>query len=125
MADLRLRADTLAGVFQRDITNWNDPAIAADNPAMALPDQAITVVHRADGSGTTDNFTRYLLAAARSWRLGSGETIDWPGFAPAGGGAPAGAGTAGQDPGLNSGSSDPTCVASLLRSVSDHVADPW
>ncbi|MBV1851257.1 phosphate ABC transporter substrate-binding protein PstS [Catellatospora tritici] len=76
--DLRLRPGTLAAIFQRDITNWNDPAIAADNPAAALPGQAITVVHRADGSGTTDDVTRYLVAAAPSWRLGSGQTIDWP-----------------------------------------------
>ncbi|MEU8006211.1 phosphate ABC transporter substrate-binding protein PstS [Catellatospora sp. NPDC049111] len=75
---LRLRPDTVAKIFQRDVRRWNDPAIAADNPGASLPDLAITVVRRADGSGTTDTFTRYLDAAAPSWRLRSGENVDWP-----------------------------------------------
>lgn len=76
--DLRLRPDTIAKIFQRDIRHWNDPSIAADNPGVPLPELAITVVRRADGSGTTDNFSRYLVAAAPSWRLRSGDSIDWP-----------------------------------------------
>ncbi|GAA1369244.1 phosphate ABC transporter substrate-binding protein PstS [Catellatospora chokoriensis] len=75
---LRLRPDTIARIFQRDIRHWRDPRIVADNPGVPLPDLEITVVRRADGSGTTDNFTRYLVAAAPSWRLGSGDSIDWP-----------------------------------------------
>ena len=59
------RADTLAKIFSRTITTWNDPAIAADNPGVTLPSTPIVVVHRSDGSGTTSNFTKYLKAARR------------------------------------------------------------
>ncbi|MGY1590433.1 phosphate ABC transporter substrate-binding protein PstS [Geodermatophilus sp. SYSU D00708] len=62
--ELNLSPATLAGIFTGAITNWNDPAIAADNPDATLPDQAITPVHRADDSGTTDNFTDYLFQTA-------------------------------------------------------------
>ncbi|GAA2046046.1 phosphate ABC transporter substrate-binding protein PstS [Agromyces tropicus] len=61
---LNLDPATLAGIFAGDITNWNDPAIAATNEGVELPDQAITPVHRSDDSGTTENFTDYLGAAA-------------------------------------------------------------
>ncbi|MDL5351041.1 phosphate ABC transporter substrate-binding protein PstS [Microbacterium sp. zg-YB36] len=61
---LDLDAATLAGLFSGKITNWNDPAVAALNPDATLPDQAVTVVHRADDSGTTENFTDYLFQAA-------------------------------------------------------------
>ena len=62
--ELNLSPEVIAGVFDRQITNWNDPAIAADNPGVTLPDQAITPVNRSDESGTTENFTEYLAAAA-------------------------------------------------------------
>jgi phosphate transport system substrate-binding protein len=76
---LQLSAETLAKIFQRDIKTWNDPAIATDNPGTKLPDSAIVVAHRADGSGTTQNFTEYLNLAARSvWKLKSGSTVEWP-----------------------------------------------
>src|SRR5262249_54830656 len=53
--------------------------IAADNPGVKLPDRDIVVVHRADGSGTTQNFTEYLAAASGgAWRLKSGATVEWP-----------------------------------------------
>ena len=55
---------TIAGIFAGTITKWNDPAIAASNPDVDLPDLAITPVHRSDDSGTTENFTDYLGAAA-------------------------------------------------------------
>ena len=55
---LQLSADTLAKIFQRDIKKWNDPAIAADNPGVKLPDTDIVVAHRADGSGTTEQLHR-------------------------------------------------------------------
>ena len=61
---LDLDAATIAGIFAGTITNWNDPAIAASNPDATLPDLAITPVHRSDDSGTTENFTEYLGAAA-------------------------------------------------------------
>lgn len=76
---LRLSADTIAKIFQRDIATWNDPAIAADNPGVSLPATPITVAHRSDGSGTTNNFTKYLTAAVKdTWKLGSGDTVSWP-----------------------------------------------
>jgi len=75
---LQLSPDTLAKIFQTDVKKWNDPAIAADNPGVNLPDKAITVAHRSDGSGTTNNFTKYLKAASPAWKLGSGDTVAWP-----------------------------------------------
>src|SRR6266545_4438927 len=76
---LRLSADTIAKIFQGDVKTWNDAAIKADNPGVKLPSTAITVVHRADSSGTTENFTKFLAAAAPStWTLGSGSTVSWP-----------------------------------------------
>jgi phosphate transport system substrate-binding protein len=76
---LQLSPDTLAKIFSTSVKKWNDPAIAADNPGVSLPDKAITVAHRSDGSGTTSNFTKYLAAAAPStWKLGSGDTVAWP-----------------------------------------------
>jgi phosphate transport system substrate-binding protein len=62
--DLKLSAETVAGIFDQKITTWNDPAIAADNPDASLPDLAITPVNRSDESGTTENFVEYLAAAA-------------------------------------------------------------
>ena len=76
---LQLSPETLAKIFQRDIKMWNDPAIAADNSGVTLPNKPITVAHRSDGSGTTSNFTKYLNAAAKDvWKLGSGDTVKWP-----------------------------------------------
>ena len=62
--DLNLSPATLAGVFDRQITSWKDPAVVADNPGVTLPDLPITPVNRSDESGTTENFTEYLAAAA-------------------------------------------------------------
>jgi phosphate transport system substrate-binding protein len=62
--ELNLQPATIAGIFTGDITTWNDPAIAEDNPDAELPSTPITAVHRADDSGTTDNFTDYLYQAA-------------------------------------------------------------
>ena len=76
---LQLSAPTIARIFQREITKWSDKAIAADNPGAKLPDAAIVVAHRADGSGTTQNFTEYLNGAAKGvWKLKSGSTVEWP-----------------------------------------------
>lgn len=72
---LQLAPATIAKIFDDKITNWNDPAIAADNPGVALPNLAITTVHRSDDSGTTKNFTDYLSkAAADSWSYGAVST---------------------------------------------------
>jgi phosphate transport system substrate-binding protein len=84
---LQLTADTIAKIFSRQVKTWNDPAIAADNPGVSLPSTAITVVHRSDGSGTTQNFTEYLVQASPSnWTLKSGSTIQWPSDTQAGNG---------------------------------------
>ena len=82
---LNLKPATIAGIFTGAITTWNDPAIAADNPDATLPATAITPVHRADDSGTTDNFTDYLFQAAPDvwteepdgvWPLQGGESAN-------------------------------------------------
>lgn len=75
---LNMSPATLAGIFAETITNWNDDAIAADNPDVELPDMAITPVHRSDESGTTENFTDYLATVAPDvWTFG--EVESWPG----------------------------------------------
>ena len=67
-----------AQIFDQKITNWNDPAIAADNPDAQLPDQRITVVNRSDESGTTENFTEYLEPARRESDWPHEVSGDWP-----------------------------------------------
>ncbi|PSK97565.1 phosphate ABC transporter substrate-binding protein (PhoT family) [Haloactinopolyspora alba] len=62
--NLNLSPEVIAGIFNEQITNWNDPAIAQDNPDATLPDMPITPVHRSDESGTTENFVDYLSQAA-------------------------------------------------------------
>ena len=84
--DLVLDAETTARIFQRDVTSWDDPAIRALNPGVALPSSAIVVAHRSDGSGSTENFTKYLAKAAPSWKLKSGSTVEWPAETQAGNG---------------------------------------
>ena len=66
VTSMKLDADTLAGIFAGSIKKWNDPKIAALNAGAKLPDLGITAVHRADDSGTTENFTEYLHEAAPS-----------------------------------------------------------
>jgi phosphate transport system substrate-binding protein len=71
--DLRLRPTTIAKIFAGSVTTWNAPAIAADNPGAVLPATPIRTVHRQDGSGTTDNFTRFLAATdPADWTAGGG-----------------------------------------------------
>jgi phosphate transport system substrate-binding protein len=79
VTSLKLDATVLAGIFQGTIKTWNDPAITALNSGVTLPSSPITIVVRSDGSGTTANFSKYLVAAAGSaWKLGTGSTITWP-----------------------------------------------
>jgi phosphate transport system substrate-binding protein len=86
---LQLSAETLAKIFQGTIKTWDDAAIKADNPGVKLPSTAITVAHRSDSSGTTQNFTGFLQAAAPgSWTLGTGSTVSWPADQQAGQGNP-------------------------------------
>lgn len=77
--ELTLDGATIAGIFSGEITNANDPAIAALNDGVDLPDQDLTVAVRADGSGTTDAFSTYLEDESQDWadQYGSGSEIDW------------------------------------------------
>ncbi len=78
VSDLKLDASTIAGIFSGKITTWNDPKIVALNKGAALPSAAITVVHRSDDSGTTQNFTEYLAANAKDvWTAPSGQTFPY------------------------------------------------
>ena len=85
--ELRITGPVLAEMFMGKISNFNDPKIAALNPGKKLPDQAITVVHRADGSGTTFNFTDYLTAVSKDWAdsVGKGAAVKWPAASSVGG----------------------------------------
>ncbi len=78
VSSLKLDAPTIAKIFQGQIKKWNDPAIAALNPGAKLPSTAITIAHRSDSSGTTANFSAFLVAAAPGWKLGTSSTINWP-----------------------------------------------
>jgi phosphate transport system substrate-binding protein len=77
---LRLDARTVSDIFLGTITRWNDSRIRALNPGISLPDQAITTVHRSDGSGTTSIFTSYLSVAVTEWKtkVGAGKSVSWP-----------------------------------------------
>src|SRR5262249_21965046 len=77
---LKLSGDVLARIYLGTIKSWNDPAIAALNPDIQLTDQPITVVNRADGSGSTLTWTQYLSASNQEWRdrFGSDTLIAWP-----------------------------------------------
>ena len=77
---VKLTGDVLADIFLGSITKWNDPAIAAANPGVKLPDTSIIVVHRSDGSGTTFVWTDYLSKVSPEWRekVGSNTSVNWP-----------------------------------------------
>ncbi|WP_423227907.1 phosphate ABC transporter substrate-binding protein PstS [Psychrobacter pygoscelis] len=85
---LKLDGETLANIYLGNISNWNDPAIAALNPDLTLPDAPITTVFRSDGSGTTFNFTDYLAKVSSDWKdnVGVDKTIKWPTTATGAGG---------------------------------------
>jgi phosphate transport system substrate-binding protein len=77
---LTLTSDTIAGIFNNTITTWNDPKIAASNSGVTLPSATIAAFHRSDASGTTDNFTKFLAAAAPMvWTSGTGKEWKAPG----------------------------------------------
>jgi len=78
--DMVLDGDTLAKIYLGTITKWDDAAIKKLNPKLNLPSTAISVVHRADGSGTTFNFTDYLSKVSADWKskVGSGTAVEWP-----------------------------------------------
>jgi phosphate transport system substrate-binding protein len=77
---LQLDGSTIAGIYLGKIAKWNDPAIATINPGVTLPDLAILVVHRSDGSGTTNTFTTYLDTVDPTWHssVGAGKEVKWP-----------------------------------------------
>jgi phosphate transport system substrate-binding protein len=77
--ELRITGPVLAEVFMGTIAKWNDPKLQALNPGKKLPDQPITVVHRADGSGTTYNWTDYLSTVSKEWadKVGRGAAVKW------------------------------------------------
>jgi phosphate transport system substrate-binding protein len=79
--DLVLDGPTLAKIYLGDIKKWDDPAIAKLNPGAKLPSQAIALVHRSDGSGTTFNFTYYLADVSPEWKskVGTNTAVQWPG----------------------------------------------
>jgi phosphate transport system substrate-binding protein len=78
--ELKLDGDTLAKIFLGEISKWNDPAIKKLNPDAKLPDQAIVVVHRSDGSGTTFIWTDYLSKVNAKWKsdVGANTSVEWP-----------------------------------------------
>ncbi len=79
-APITLSADVVSGIYLGKIQKWSDPAIVALNPGVKFPDTPINVVHRSDGSGTTNIFTLYLSAVSPDWKSGpgAGTTVDWP-----------------------------------------------
>jgi len=85
--ELRITGPVLAEVFMGTITKWNDDKLLKLNPGKNLPNQNITVVHRADGSGTTFNFTDYLSSISPEWlkTVGRGAAVKWPASSSVGG----------------------------------------
>ncbi|HXZ28378.1 MAG TPA: phosphate ABC transporter substrate-binding protein PstS [Terriglobales bacterium] len=79
-ADLRFSPEVIANICLGKISNWNDPAIAKDNPGVKFPDTPIVVVHRSDGSGTNYIFTDYLSKVSEEWKnqVGKGTSVKWP-----------------------------------------------
>jgi len=77
---LKFTGEILADIYLGKITRWNDARLTAVNPGISLPDQAITVVHRSDGSGTTFIWTSYLSNVSPEWRenVGRGTSVNWP-----------------------------------------------
>jgi phosphate transport system substrate-binding protein len=77
---LKLTSENVAEIFLGTVTRWNDPKIAAANPGVKLPDQAIVVVHRSDGSGTSAVFTDFLAKISPDWKtkVGAAKSVKWP-----------------------------------------------
>ena len=77
---LRLAPENIVAIYMGQITRWNDPRLRANNTTMSLPDLPITVVHRADGSGTTFHFTSFLSVVSAAWadKVGRGTSVEWP-----------------------------------------------
>ena len=78
VSNLKLDGPVIADIFQGKIKKWNDSAITALNPGVNLPSTAITIARRSDSSGTTANFSQFLVDSAPNWKLGTSSTISWP-----------------------------------------------
>ena len=79
VSGLKLDGPVIAGLFDGSIKTWNDPKVAALNPGVKLPSTAVVIARRSDSSGTTANFSQFLVDAAPGvWKLGSSSTISWP-----------------------------------------------
>ena len=78
VSNLKLTATDIAGIFDGKIKTWNDPALKADNSGASLPSTPITIAVRSDSSGTTANFSQFLVDSAPNWKLGTSSTISWP-----------------------------------------------
>ena len=76
--ELQLSRDVYCGIVTGEITQWSDPAIAAGNPDLEIPDLPITWAHRSDGSGTTFVFTNHIDTVCDGWQAGVGTSVDWP-----------------------------------------------
>lgn len=76
--ELRLSRTSYCGIVTGKITRWSDPAIAADNPGLTIPDLPVTFAHRSDGSGTTFVFTNHIKTVCPDWTAGAGTSVDWP-----------------------------------------------
>ncbi len=79
-SSIKLTAATIAGIYLGKIKSWQDPEIKKDNAGVKLPNHAILVAHRSDGSGTTNILTTYLSAVSPEWekKVGKGISVDWP-----------------------------------------------
>ena len=129
VSDLKLDATVLAGIFSGKITTWNDPAIKALNPSASLPSSSINLEVRSDSSGTTANFSQYLVDAAGSaWTLGTSSIISFPKSAHAndGGSAVAAAVKATSDSigyvDFSTATATGLTAASIKNSAGDYVA---
>jgi phosphate transport system substrate-binding protein len=126
---LKLDATVLAQIFQGQITSWDDPAIKALNPGVSLPSTNITLAVRSDSSGTTANFSQYLVDAAPSaWKLGTASIIKFPSTARAGDGGSGVAQIVKSTPGsigyvdFSTATASGLTAASIKNSAGDYVA---
>ena len=78
VSNLKLDAPVIADLFQGNIKKWDDPKIKALNPGVNLPSTPVVIARRSDSSGTTQNFSQFLVDAAPNWKLGTSSTISWP-----------------------------------------------
>ena len=117
ITNLKLSGPILAGIYSGKITNWNDPAIAAANPGVSLPNHVIIPIHRTDGSGDTFIFTQYLTASDSNWAssVKFGTSVSWPAVA-------GGIGANGNQGMVSAAKANPYSVAYIGVSFADQAA---